>query len=183
MEHRVLEEIKSVQNNSWRRQWHPTPVLLPGKSQGWRSLVGCSPWGREESDTTERLHFHFSLSCIGEGNGNPLQCSCLDNPRDGGAWWATVYGVAQNRTRLKPLSSRIIVANIQTIKSVAKGKKEKDSNKEKQVFVKTVKDQASEIQVTMMLRVVSYEVFITEIFFLSPGCVQKEKSPWGYWLT
>ena len=54
------------------RQWHPTPVLLPGKSHGWRSLVGCNPWGREESDTTERLHFHFSLSCIGEGNGNPL---------------------------------------------------------------------------------------------------------------
>ena len=100
---------------------------------------------------TERFHFPFSLTCIGEGNGNPLQCSCLENPRDGGAWWATVYGVAQNRTRLKPLSSRIIVANIQTIKSVAKGKKEKDSNKEKQVFVKTVKDQASEIQVTMML--------------------------------
>ena len=89
----------------WRRQWHPTPVLLPGKSHGRRSLVGCSPWGREESDTTERLHFHFSLSCIGEGNGNPLQCSCLENPRDGGAWWAAVYGVAQSRTRLKRLSS------------------------------------------------------------------------------
>ena len=89
----------------WRRQWHPTPVLLPGKSHGRRSLVGCRPWGREESDTTERLHFHFSLSCIGEGNGNPLQCSCLDNPRDGGAWWATVYGVAQSQTRLKRLSS------------------------------------------------------------------------------
>ena len=87
-----------------RRQWHPTPVLLPGKSHGWRSLVGCSPWGREESDTTGRLHFHFSLSCIGEGNGNPLQCSCLENPRDGGAWWAAVYGVAQSRTRLKRLS-------------------------------------------------------------------------------
>ena len=57
-----------------RRQWHPTPVLLPGKSHGWRSLVGWSPWGREESDMTERLHFHFLLSCIGEGNGNPLQC-------------------------------------------------------------------------------------------------------------
>ena len=57
---------------SWRRQWHPTPELLPGKSHGWRSLVGCSPWGHEESDTTERLHFHFSLSCIREGNGNPL---------------------------------------------------------------------------------------------------------------
>ena len=68
-----------------RRQWHLTPVLLPGKSHGWRSLVGCSPWGREESDMTERLHFHFSLSCIGEGNGNPLQCSCLENPREGGA--------------------------------------------------------------------------------------------------
>ena len=83
------------------RQWHPTPALLPG----WRSLVGCSPWGQEESDTTEWLHFHFSLSCIGEGNGNPLQGSCLENPRDGGAWWAAVYGVAQGRTRLKRLSS------------------------------------------------------------------------------
>ena len=81
-----------------RRQWHPTPVLLPGKSHGWRSLVGCSPWGREELDRTERLHFHFSLSCTGEGNGNPLQCSCLENPRDGGAWWATVYGVSQSWT-------------------------------------------------------------------------------------
>ena len=88
----------------WRRQWHPTPVLLPGKSHGRRSLVGCSPWGREESDTTERLHFHFSLSFIG-GNGNPLQCSCLENPRDGGAWWAAVYGVTQRGTRLKWLSS------------------------------------------------------------------------------
>ena len=69
------------------------PALLPGKPHGWRSLVGCSPWGLEESDTTERLHFHFSLSCIGEGNGNPLQCSCLENLRDGRAWWAAVYGV------------------------------------------------------------------------------------------
>ena len=81
-----------------RRQWHPTLVLLPGKSHGQRSLVGCSPWGHEESDTTERLHFHFSLSCIGEGNGNPLQCSCLENPRDRGAWWAAVSGVAQSDT-------------------------------------------------------------------------------------
>ena len=86
-------------------QWHPIPVLLPGKSHGWRSLAGCSPWGRYESDTTERLHFHFSLSCIGEGNGNPLQGSCLETPRDGGAWWAAVYGVAESRTRLKRLSS------------------------------------------------------------------------------
>ena len=89
----------------WRRQWQPTPVLLPGKSHGWRSLVGCSPWGCYQSDTTERLHFHFSLSCIGEGNGNPLQCSCLENPRDGGAWLAAVCGVTQSRTQLKRLSS------------------------------------------------------------------------------
>ena len=88
-----------------RRQWQPTPVLLPGKSHGQRSLVGCSPWGREESDTTEWLHFYFSLSCIGEGNGSPLQCSCLENPRDGGAWWAAIYGVAQSQTWLKWLSS------------------------------------------------------------------------------
>ena len=80
-------------------------MLLPGKSHGWRSLVGCSPWGREESETTEQLHFHFSLSCFGEGNGNPLQCSCLENPMDGGAWWAAVYGASQSRTRLKRLSS------------------------------------------------------------------------------
>ena len=87
-----------------RRQWHPTPILLPGKSHGWRSLVGCSPWGLEESDTTERLHFRFSVSCVGKGNGNPLQCSCQKNPRDGGAWWAAIYGIAQSRTRLKQLS-------------------------------------------------------------------------------
>ena len=80
---------------------YPTPVLLPGKSHRRWNLVGFSPWGREESDMTERLHFHFSLSCIGEGNGNPLQCSCLENPRDGGAWWAAVYGVAQSLKRLK----------------------------------------------------------------------------------
>ena len=96
---------------SQRRQWQPTPVLLPGKSRGWRSLVGCSPWGRKESDTTQRLDFYFSLSRIGEGNGNPLQCSCLENPRDGGAWWAAVYGVARSRTRLKRLSSSSIPVN------------------------------------------------------------------------
>ena len=83
-------------------------------SHGWRSLVGCSPWGRTESGTTERLHFHFSLSCIGEGNGNPLQCSCLENPRNGGAWWAAVYGVAQSWTRLKWLSSssRVTISSV-----------------------------------------------------------------------
>ena len=83
----------------------PLQIFQPGKSHGRRSLVGCSPWGREESDTTEQLHFHFSLSCIGEGNGNPLQCSCLEDPRDEGAWWAAIYGVAQSRARLKRLSS------------------------------------------------------------------------------
>ena len=73
------------QQQERRRRRHPTPVLLPGESHGWRSLMGCSPWGRHESDTTQRLHFPFSLSCTGEGNGNPLQCSCLENPRDRGA--------------------------------------------------------------------------------------------------
>ena len=67
----------------------------PGRLQSMGSLI----------DTTERLHFHFSLSWVGEGNGNPLQCSCLENPRDRGAWWAAVYGVAQGQTRLKRLSS------------------------------------------------------------------------------
>ena len=88
-----------------RKQWHPTPVLSPAKSHGQRSLVGHSSWGREESDTTERLHFHFLLSCIGKGNGNPLQCSCLENSRDGGAWLADIYGVTQSQTWLKWLSS------------------------------------------------------------------------------
>ena len=67
--------------------------------------MGRSPWGHKESDTTDRLHFDFSLSCVGEGNGNPLQCSCLENPRDGGASWAAIYGVTQSRTLLKRLSS------------------------------------------------------------------------------
>ena len=84
--------------------WSPS-VLLPGNSHGRRSLVGGSPWGGEESGMTEQLHFHFSLSCIGEGGGSPLQCSCLENPRDRGAWWAAVYGVAQSWTRLKWFSS------------------------------------------------------------------------------
>ena len=101
----------------WRRQWHPTPVFLPGESQGQRSLEGCRPWGRWGSDTTERLHFHVSLSCIGEGNGTPLQCSCLENPRDGGAWWATVYGVTQSWTRLKWLSSGEANSRFQNTKS------------------------------------------------------------------
>ena len=75
----------------------PHSSTLAWKFHGQRSLVGCSPWGREESDTTERLHFHFLLSCIGEGNGNPLQCSCLENLRDRGAWWAAIYGITQSQ--------------------------------------------------------------------------------------
>ena len=103
--HSVTLKTTLFSTVNWRRQWQPTPVFLPGKSHGWRSLVGCSPWGHKESDATELFHFQFSLSCIWEGNGNPLQCSCLENPRDGGAWWATFYGVAQSRTGLKRLSS------------------------------------------------------------------------------
>ena len=84
-----------------RRIWQPTPVFLPGESREQRSLVGCCPLGRTELGTTEAtLH-----ACIGEGNGNPVQCSCLENPGDGRAWWAAVYGVAQSWTRLKRLSS------------------------------------------------------------------------------
>ena len=98
--HRIRTKISTLCRRRW---WHPTPVLLSGKSHGRRSLVGCSSWGHEESDTTEWLHFHFSLSCDGEGNGNLLQCSCLENPRDRGAWWAAVHGVAQSRTQLKQL--------------------------------------------------------------------------------
>ena len=73
---------------AWKIPW----TEEPGRLQSMGSL---------ESDTTKQLHFHFSLSCIGEENGNPLQCSCLENPRDGEAWWAAVYAVAQSRTRLK----------------------------------------------------------------------------------
>ena len=86
-------------------------ALVPHSSTfAWKILWmeepgGLQSMGSLESDTTERLHSHFSLSCIGEGNGNPLQCSCLENPRDGEAWWASVYGVAQSRTQLRRLSS------------------------------------------------------------------------------
>ena len=76
---------------AWKIPW----MEEPGRLQS---------MGLLESGTTERLHFHSSLSCTGEGNGNPLQCCCLENPRDRGAWWAAVYGVAQSRTRLKRLS-------------------------------------------------------------------------------
>ena len=93
--------ILAVAKSQLEKAMAPTPVLLPGKSNGWRSLEGCSPCGHWGSDTTERLHFHFSLSCIGEGNGSLLHCSCLENPRDRGAWWAAIYGVAQSWTWLK----------------------------------------------------------------------------------
>jgi len=81
---------------------------------------GLQSMGSLESDTTERLHFHFSLSCIGEGNGNPLQCSCLENPRDGEAWWPAVSGVAQSQTRLKLLSSSSSSSSIQRADSLEK---------------------------------------------------------------
>ena len=98
-------ELASPVSSTLVDRFFTTEPNISGKSHGRRSLVGYSPWGCKESDTTERLHFHFSLSCTGEGNGNPLQCSCLENPRDRGAWWAAVYGVAQSHTRLKRLSS------------------------------------------------------------------------------
>ena len=79
----------------------PHSSTLAWKIPWMEDLMGCSSWGRKESDTTQQLHFHFSLSCIGEGNGSPLQCSCLGNPRDGGAWWAAIYQVAQSWTQLK----------------------------------------------------------------------------------
>ena len=110
-----ISEYEENYVSNRRRQWQPTPVLLPGKSHGRRSLVGCSPWGCEESDTTEQFHFHFSISCTGEGNGDPLHCSCLENPRDGGAWWAAIYEVAKSWTRLKQLSSSSSMYQIKTI--------------------------------------------------------------------
>ena len=90
--------------------WHPQLnghefEQAPGVGDGQGGLMCCSPWGHKELATTERLHFHFSLSCIGEGNGNPLQYSCLENPRDGAAWWAAIYGVPQSQTQPKRLSS------------------------------------------------------------------------------
>ena len=132
-----------------RRQWHPTPVLLPGKSHGGRSLVGCSPWGRKESDTTEQLHFHFSLSCIGDGNGNPLQCSCLENPRDGGACWSAVFGVAQHQTRLKWLRSRyaddtiLMVESEEKLKSLLMKVKEGSEKVGLKLNIKKMKTMAS----------------------------------------
>ena len=84
----MIEYNKWTSINKWRRHWKPTPVLLPVKSHGRRSLVGCSPWGREELDMTEQLHFHFHAL----EKEMAVQYSCLENPRDGGAWWAAIYG-------------------------------------------------------------------------------------------
>ena len=89
---------------SWRRQWQPTQVLLPGKSHG-QEPGRLQSMGLRRVRQDWALHFHFLLSWIGEGNGDSLQCSCLENPRDCGAWWAAIYGVTQSRTRLKWLSS------------------------------------------------------------------------------
>ena len=114
-ENLVIFTIKAFLTTLWSRQWHLTPVLLPGKPHGQRSLESCGPWCRWGSDTTEWLHFHFSLSCIEEGNGNPLQCSWLENSRDGGAWWAAIYGVTQSQTWLKWLSSSNIHSTIYTL--------------------------------------------------------------------
>jgi len=92
---------------AWRIPW----MEEPGRLQS---------MGSPESDTTERLHFHFSLSCIGEGNGNPLHCSCLENPRDMEAWWAAVYGVAQSWTRLKRFSSRMASLEASLVAQIVK---------------------------------------------------------------
>ena len=98
---KLLEE-KAMPSHSSTIAWKIPWMEEPGRLQSMGSL---------ESDTTERLHFHFSLSCIGGGNSNPLQCSCLEKPRDGGAWWAAVHGVAQSRTQLKRLSSSKLLQN------------------------------------------------------------------------
>ena len=86
------------------KQWGLNQYLAPLQFLETRH-IHFEPCSKRESDTTERLHFHSSLSCIGDGNGNPLQCPCLENPRDGGAWWAAVYGVTQSWTWLMQLSS------------------------------------------------------------------------------
>ena len=100
----------------------PHSSTLAWKIPWTKNLVGRSPWGRYESDKTQQLHFHFSLSRIGEGNGNPLQCSCLENPRDGGALWAAIHGVAQSRTRLKRLSSSSSIPVLKSFSGSSVGK-------------------------------------------------------------
>ena len=99
------QDLEGPNETPWRRQWQPTPVLLPGKSHGWRRLVGCSPWGREESDTTKRLHFHFFTFMHWRRKWQPTPVFLPGNPRDGGALWAAVYGVTPSQTQLKRLSN------------------------------------------------------------------------------
>ena len=93
--------LKIVRRRRLEKAMTPHSSTLAWKIPWTEDPGGLQSMGSLKSDTTERLHFHFSLSCIGEGNGNPLQCSCLENPRDAEAWWAPVCGVAQSRTRLK----------------------------------------------------------------------------------
>ena len=95
------------QSHLWEKAMASHSSTLAWKIPWTESLVDCSPWGRTESDTTGWLHVHFSLSCIGEGNGNPLQCSCLENPRDGGAWWAAVYGVGHDWSDLAAAAAAV----------------------------------------------------------------------------
>ena len=105
-----IEDIKA-----WTCIAKREKAMVPHSSTlAWNLPQTEEPGGLQSrrSDMTERLHFHFSLWCIGEGNGSLLQCSCLENPRDGGAWWAAVYGVAQSRTRLKRLSSSILLREL-----------------------------------------------------------------------
>ena len=160
-----------------RRQWQPTPVLLPGKSHGRRSLVGCSPWARYELDTTEWLHFHFLLSCIVEGNGNPLQCSCLENPRDGGAWWAAISWVAQSRTRLKWLSSsssRFVIAFLPRSKCLLISCLQSSSvvilepKKIKSVMVSTVSTSICRKRMRPDAMILSFECWVLSQLFHSP---------------
>ena len=108
----ILFYSQSIQ--STEKAMAPHSSALAWKIPWMEEPGGLQSMGSLASDMTERLHFHFSLSCIGEGNGNPLQCSCLENPRDWGAWWAAVYGVARSRTRLKRLSSSSMLFSMVT---------------------------------------------------------------------
>ena len=119
--HWLCSRIKEKQAEYWRRQRHPTPVLLPGKSCGRRSLVGCSPWGSLRVGHNWVTSLSLFTFMHWRRKWQPLQCSCLENPRDSRAWWAAVYGVAQSRTRLKRLSS----TGIKTIPMEKKCKKAK----------------------------------------------------------
>ena len=99
-------------SKSARRQWHPTPVLLPGKSHGWRSLVGCIPWGHQESDMTEQLHLH--VHALEKEMATHSSVLAWRIPGTGGVWWAAVYCVAQSRTRLKWLNSSSSRSKLET---------------------------------------------------------------------